>query len=92
MLEPPRQGVSNKYPQSMFWIKNKKNKYTPANPSFTIQVGFMGVFIAWTCFPDAKEWLTGTVSSIPIHMIKRYRVLKTFKHKISVDDLDCKVT
>ena len=29
---------SNKYPQSMFWIKNKKNRYTPAypHPSFAI--------------------------------------------------------
>ena len=35
-LEPPRQGGSNEYPQSMFWNKNKKNRYTPANPSFTI--------------------------------------------------------
>ena len=33
-LEPPRRGGSNEYPQSMFWIKNKKNRYTPANPSF----------------------------------------------------------
>ena len=24
-LEPPRQGGSNEYPQSMFWRKNKKN-------------------------------------------------------------------
>ena len=29
-LEPPRQGGSNEYPQSMFWSKNKKNRYTPA--------------------------------------------------------------
>ena len=28
-LEPPR-------PQSMFWSKNKKNRYTPAYPSFAI--------------------------------------------------------
>ena len=35
-LEPPRRGGSNEYPQSMFWSKNKKNKYTPVNPSFTI--------------------------------------------------------
>ena len=34
-LEPPRRGGSNEYPQSMFWSKNKKNRYTPANPSFT---------------------------------------------------------
>ena len=33
-LEPPRRGGSNEYPQSMLWSKNKKNRYTPANPSF----------------------------------------------------------
>ena len=31
-LEPPRRGGSNEYPQSMFWSKNKKNRYAPANP------------------------------------------------------------
>ena len=36
-LEPPHRGGSNEYPQSMFWIKNKKNWYTPVNPSFTIK-------------------------------------------------------
>ena len=38
-LEPPRRGGSNgsnEYLQSMFWSKNKKNKYTPAYPIFTI--------------------------------------------------------
>ena len=35
MLEPPR-GGSNEYPQSMFWSKSKKNRYTPALPSFAI--------------------------------------------------------
>ena len=35
-LELPRRGGSNEYPQSMFWSKNKKNRYTPAYPSFTI--------------------------------------------------------
>ena len=37
-LEPPRsrRGGSNEYPQSMFWRKNKKNRYTPAYPSFAI--------------------------------------------------------
>ena len=35
-LEPPRRGGSNEYPQSMFWSKNKKNRYTPADPSFTV--------------------------------------------------------
>ena len=35
-LEPPRRGGSNEYSQSMFWSKNKKNRYTPAYPSFAI--------------------------------------------------------
>ena len=35
-LEPPCQGGSNKYSQSMFWSNNNKNRYTPAYPSFTI--------------------------------------------------------
>ena len=35
-LEPPCRGGSNEYLQSMFWSKNKKNRYTPVNPSFSI--------------------------------------------------------
>ena len=35
-LEPPRRGGFNEYPQSMFWSKNKKNRYTLAYPSFAI--------------------------------------------------------
>ena len=35
-LEPPHSGGSNEYPQSMFWIKNKKFRNTPVNPSFAI--------------------------------------------------------
>ena len=35
-LEPPRRGGSNEYPQSMFWSKNKKNRYTPPYPTFAI--------------------------------------------------------
>ena len=35
-LEPPRRGGSNEYPHSMFWSKNKKNRYTSAYPSFAI--------------------------------------------------------
>ena len=35
-LEPHLRGGSNEYPQSMFWSKNKKNRYIPANPSFSI--------------------------------------------------------
>ena len=35
-LEPPCRGSSNEYPKSMFWGKNKKNRYTLAYPSFAI--------------------------------------------------------
>ena len=35
-FEPPRRCGSNEDPQSMFWSKNKKNRYTPAYPSFAI--------------------------------------------------------
>ena len=35
-LEPPRRGGSNEYPQCMFLIKNKKIRYTPAKPGFSI--------------------------------------------------------
>ena len=34
--EPPWQGGSNEYPQSMFWSKNNKNMHTPAYPIFSI--------------------------------------------------------
>ena len=33
-LELLRRGGCNEYPQSMFWIKNKENIYTPVNSSF----------------------------------------------------------
>ena len=33
-LEPPRPGSSNKYPQSMFLSKNKKNNVYPRKPQF----------------------------------------------------------
>ena len=41
-LEPPRQGCSKEYPQSMFWNKNKKNRYTPAYPSLLYKSGVQG--------------------------------------------------
>ena len=30
--------MGTRYPQSMFWSKNKKNRYTPTYPSFPIQI------------------------------------------------------
>ena len=45
-LEPPRQGSSNEYPQSMFLSRNKKNNVYSCKPQFYyIKVGFEGVKI-----------------------------------------------
>ena len=45
-LEPPREGGSNEYPQSMFLSRNKKNNVYPCKPQFYyIKVGFKGVNI-----------------------------------------------
>ena len=42
-LEPPRQGGSNEYPQSMFLSRNKKINVYPCKPQFyCIKVGFKG--------------------------------------------------
>ena len=50
---------------NMFWIKNKKIRYTP-----NIKVGFKGAYIARTCFPDdgvrksepaQEKWFSQTI-------------------------------
>ena len=44
LLEPPRRGGSNKYPQSMFLSRNNKNNVYNCKPQFYyIKVGFKGV-------------------------------------------------
>ena len=46
LLEPPRRGGSNEYPQSMFLSRNKKNNVYPCKPQFYyIKVGFRGIKI-----------------------------------------------
>ena len=45
-LEPPRWGGSNKYPQSMFLSRNKKNNVYPCRPQFYyIKMGLKGIKI-----------------------------------------------
>ena len=45
-LEPPREGGSNEYPQSMFLSRNDKNNVYPCKPQFYyIKLGFKGVKI-----------------------------------------------
>ena len=46
LLEPPRWGGSNEYPQSMFLSRKKKNNVYPCKPQFYyIKVGYKGVKI-----------------------------------------------
>ena len=46
LLEPPRWGGSNDYPQSMFLGRNKKNNVYPYKPQYYyIKVGFKVVKI-----------------------------------------------
>ena len=53
LLEPPRRGGSNEYPQSMLLSRNKKNNVYPCKPQFYyIKVGFKGVKIVKACFRD----------------------------------------
>ena len=51
-IEPPRRGGSNEYPQCMFWIKNKVYPCTPQ--FFNIKVGFKGLYITRTCYPEGR--------------------------------------
>ena len=55
-------GVSNEYPQSMFWINNKKQYVYPCIPQvYYIKVGFKGVYIIRTCYPDVSTMLQSVV-------------------------------
>ena len=44
----------SKTDELMFWIKIKKNRYTPVNHTFTyyVKVGYEVVYISRSCFPD----------------------------------------
>ena len=56
-LEPPLRGGSDEYPQSMFWIENKKF-CIPLIPQFyCIKEGFKGLYFSWPCFyaPNFEE-------------------------------------
>ena len=45
-LEPPPRGGSNKYPQFMFFSRNKENNVHPYKPQFCYtEVGFKGIQI-----------------------------------------------
>ena len=67
-LEPPRRDGFNKYPQSMFLSRNKKNNVYPCKPQFYyIKVGFKGlfrhVFVMITTTPHYLQILRNNASS-----------------------------
>ena len=79
-LEPPRRGGSNVYPQSMFWSKKEKNRYTPAYPQFYyIKVGFKGIFIARTCFPDVSYSKLSKITCRAIHTSRQYGCMNNYR-------------
>ena len=52
-VRPPHRGGSNEYPQSIFWMRNKKTQVYPCKAQFCyIKVGYEGVYFSWTCFTD----------------------------------------
>ena len=61
-LEPPGRGGFNEYQQSIFGSKITKIGI-PCKPQFynNIKVGYEGIYIAWTCYPD-EEWYAVHVS------------------------------
>ena len=63
--------VSNEYPQSMFWSKNKKNRYTPAYPSFTV--------CKWVI---RRYSLYGNVFLIKVEQIQCHILLLFFHEKV----------
>ena len=73
LLEPPRRGGSNEYPQSMLLSRNKKSNVYPCIPQFYyINVGFkggqnyIGMFSWWFhMFEDTFSFWYGPVSGVP---------------------------
>ena len=70
-LEPPRQGGSNEYPQSMFWNKNKKKLVYPCKPQFyDMKVGFKRVYTTQIRFPETRDLGYKTTSPFLLDKIR----------------------
>ena len=103
-LEPPRRSGSNEYPQCMFWMKNNKIRYTPSNPSFFfyIKVGFKGVYIARTCFPDVTDGINDIyflwIRNSNTHMLHHFSCIfydasfNNYCHMLSINKQPIKVS
>ena len=70
LLEPPRRGGSNEYPQSMFMSRNKKINVHPSKPQFyCIIVEFKGVKTIWACFHDGHSAEPQYTLSSPMQLL-----------------------
>ena len=79
-LEPPRRGGSNEYPQSMFW-----SKIYPCEPHFYyIKVGFKGVYLSRTCFPDVFQRRIPYLSHVSIYGFSNMLLLSGLKYMYHV--------
>ena len=78
-------GLSNEYPQSMFLSINKKNRYTPAYPTFAIfiKVGLRGYILHEHVFvikDSPKALIFSVQSSSPF-------ITKTFPYRRNKNDV-----
>ena len=85
-LEPPHEGGSNEYPQSMFLSRNKKNNVYPCKPQFYyIKVEIKGVKIIYMF-----SWWSEDVYQ-PVHLHFEFLRIKTsFKQTIKTQIRLCR--
>ena len=70
-LEPPRRGGSNKYAQSMFLRRNKKNNVYSCKPQFYyIKMGFKGSKLYRYVFVMLKLLLTSQIAVYSTQVLK----------------------
>ena len=72
MLEPPRRGVCNKYPQSMFWIKNKKKCIPLHTPVLlhTCELKYVGIHFTeyvFLMYRSATWWFCNGMTAFGVY-------------------------
>ena len=89
-LEPPCRGGSNECPQSIFWNKNKKNRYTPAYSSFAIlKWGSRGYTLHGHVFLMEQNecWVDNYSCKVIKHaFVAHFNSICIMEHTIDIDD------
>ena len=76
---------SNGYPLSMFWIKNKKNRYSPVNPSFPIHKwGLSGYSFHGYVFSDGRIDILQYCKQIYFLRFSQRRIMKINHSRLSI--------